>query len=169
MFDLDENNRDLSAQGEGQTQTFQYFAQLSHRLSDKATLHLGGHYYLLGLNRRMTLDPRAALKYDFSSKTTLSMAYGLHSQTLPMMLYFYFDQETQTLPNFDLPMMRSHHGVLSFSQVLGRSFRVTAELYTQRLFQIPVLRGEDGQWNDSTTFWLLNRRETAFDSFVSEG
>ncbi len=169
LFNLDQVNRDLSAQGQGQTRTFQYFAQLTHHLSEKATLHAGLHYYLLGLNRRMTLDPRLALKYELTPRSTLSLAYGLHSQTLPLMLYFYYDQETEQLPNFELPMMRSHHGVLSFSQVLGQSWRVVSELYAQRLFQIPVLRNETGQWNDTTTFWLLNRRESVFDPFVSEG
>lgn len=169
LFDIDENNRDLSAQGEGQAQTFQYFAQVSHNLTEKATLHAGAHFYLMGLNRRMTLDPRLALKYDFTPKTSLSLAYGLHSQTLPLMLYFYYDEATGSQPNLDLPMMRSHHGVMSFQQIIGKSLKVSAEVYAQRLFQIPVLRDDAGNWNDTTNFWLLNRRESAFDPFVSEG
>jgi len=169
LFSLDLDNRDVSANGEGQTQTFQYFAQLSHKLSDKATVHVGGHYYLLGLNRRMTLDPRVSFSYDFTRKTNLSLAYGLHSQALPMMIYFYYDQERDLQPNFDLPMMRSHHGVISFSQIFGNSLKLGAELYAQRLFQIPVLANDQGNWNDTTIFWLLNRRESAFDPFVSQG
>lgn len=169
LFNLDLDNVDLTARGDGQTQTFQYFAQVSHALTDQLSINAGAHFYWLALNNTTALDPRISLKYDLSRRTTLSAAYGLHSQTLPMMLYFYVDENTGNLPNFDLPMMRSHHGVLSFSQVIGRSFRVLAEGYVQRLFQIPVLRNAQGEWNDTTDFWLLNNRESVFDPFVSEG
>ncbi|MEO0898352.1 MAG: carboxypeptidase regulatory-like domain-containing protein [Bacteroidota bacterium] len=169
LFNLNILNRDISANGEGQTQTFQYFAQINHAFNEKLTLNAGAHFYLLGLNGRSTLDPRISLKYNPLPKTNVSFAYGIHSQILPMMLYFYYDQENDIFPNRDLPMMRSHHAILALSQVIGKTLKVSAEFYGQRLFQIPVLRNEEGNWNDTTTFWLLNNRESVFDPFVSEG
>ncbi len=169
LYTLDQNNVDLSARGDGQTQTFQYFAQVSHSFSEKLTLNAGAHFYWLLLNKRSTLDPRLSLRYAFTPRTSISAAYGIHSQILPMMLYFYVDEKTNTLPNFDLPMMRSHHGILSFSHVFPGNFRILTEGYVQRLYQVPVLRDSLGGWDQTSGFWLLNNRESVFDPFVSLG
>ncbi|MCI4670610.1 MAG: TonB-dependent receptor [Bacteroidia bacterium] len=169
LFNLNLDNIDVSANGEGQTQTFQTFAQVSHQLNEQVKINAGAHFYLLGLNGKSTLDPRLSLVYNPLPKTTISFAYGIHSQILPLMMYFYYDQDQQIFPNRELPMMRSHHGILSLTQIVGSGLKLSAEFYAQRLFQIPVLRGDDGNWNDTTTFWLLNQRESAFNPFVSQG
>ena len=61
---------------------------------------------------------------------------------VPLGYYFIrLRDENQALyqPNLDLKLMKSHHAVLSFNQVIGRSLRLQAEVYYQRLFDIPVV------------------------------
>jgi hypothetical protein len=148
--------RTLNVDGQGQTQTFQLYAQVSHQLSDQLTVNAGAHFLTLLLNQTTALDPRISFKYQTSPRQTISLAYGLHSQHIPMNFFFYVEQDTltdgsvtTTSPNRNLPMIRSHHLVLSYNRVLGAQFRFMAEVYYQSLFRVPV-RADDPLW------WMLN-------------
>jgi hypothetical protein len=61
-------------------------------------------------------------------------------------------------------MMRSHHYIVAYDQLLGNRWRFHAEAYHQQLFQIPVV-------NDvNRTFWILNEMEGyANEALVSKG
>ena len=61
-------------------------------------------------------------------------------------------------------MMRSHHMIAGYDQLLGKGWRVRAEAYYQRLFRIPVV-------DDVTrTFWILNELDGyAKEPLVSKG
>jgi hypothetical protein len=61
-------------------------------------------------------------------------------------------------------MMRAHHLILAYDQMLGNSWRVHTEAYYQKLFHIPVV-------NDiNRTFWILNELDGyAEQALVSKG
>ncbi|GAB4405996.1 MAG: carboxypeptidase-like regulatory domain-containing protein [Bacteroidia bacterium] len=151
-------NEEVSIDGRDRTQTLQAYVQASLRLREQWTLHAGLHFLHLFLNQTQALDPRASLQYRPGPSTTLSLAYGLHSQHLPLGAYFYTETDTTaagittSLPNFDLPMIRSHHLVLSYNQLLGKGLRLQVEAYGQRLFQVPV------STDPASTFWMLNNQ-----------
>ena len=152
-------NENVSIDGRGQTQLLQAYAQLTHHLSERWTLHAGVHALGLLLNRTGAVDPRLSLRFRPGERSTVSLAYGLHSQHLPLGQYFYARPDTTpagityTQPNFDLPFIRSHHLVMGYNQLFAGRLRLQVELYGQRLFQVPVAAADP-----ASTFWMLNQQ-----------
>lgn len=163
VTNINENLNVISVNGEGATQTLQYYAQLNHRLNDRLTANIGGHFLFLNLNNTAALEPRVSFKYQLNEQQNLSFAYGLHSQILPLAAYFFNYQDTTVVngqqvintvtPNFDLKMVRSHHLIGGWSYVTPSRFRFTAEVYMQRLFNVPVKPEADD------IYWMLNEQE----------
>jgi hypothetical protein len=129
------------------------FAQWQYRMNEKLTFNAGFHTLAFGLTKQVSFEPRAALKYSFSGKTSLSMGYGRHSQVQPIGLYFNKNITNGQVFNPDLGMSKADHYVLSFDQYLPRNYHVKAEVYYQHLFDVPVSRGA------ATSFSILNQRD----------
>ena len=89
------------------------------------TINPGLHLMHLALNGKTTLDPRLSAQYRFNQKRSLSLAYGLHSKTVPLGTYFY---KPPSYPNHILDMMRAHHLIAAYNELLGNSWRLHAEL-----------------------------------------
>ena len=147
--------------GAGNTLLLQPYAQMSIKAGKRLTLNPGVHLMHLTLNSNTTIDPRFSVQYRHTPKTTFSLAYGLHSKTLPLGSYFF---GSPGYPNKELDMMRSHHMIAGYDQLLGKGWRLRAEAYYQRLFRIPVV-------DDVTrTFWILNDLDGyAKEPLVSKG
>ncbi|MEM7657789.1 MAG: carboxypeptidase regulatory-like domain-containing protein [Bacteroidota bacterium] len=165
--------RDISVDGEGNTQTFQAYAQLTHFLTEKIQMNVGGNFFMLGLNQTMAVDPRISFRYKINRRQNLSLAYGIHSQHLPLGAYFYSRSDTAqdgsvqiNNPNFNLPLIRSHHLIAGYHYTLGKNIRIGADVYFQRLFQVPV---EDDPTNTSTWWMLNNQSGIAQFPMVSDG
>ena len=137
------------------TQTLQAFAQWQYRATPKLLVQAGAHFLQLFLNNTHSIEPRASLRYAIDEKNSVSFGYGLHSQIQPLGVYFAkaAGAEGETLyPNQDLSFTRAHHYVLSYGHAFNKTLRVKAELYYQRLFDVPV------SIYDSITFSTLNIR-----------
>ncbi|MFK7926533.1 MAG: carboxypeptidase regulatory-like domain-containing protein [Bacteroidia bacterium] len=154
-----ELDRAISVEGDGQTQTFQTYAQLSRQLTDKLKLNVGAHFLFLNLNNTFEIDPRISLQYVPDRKQTISFAYGIHSQILPLGQYFYAQQDSlpsgeiaTSLPNFELEMIRSHHAIAAYNYLIGKSLRIGVDIYLQRLYQVPVRTDLTSNW------WMLNNQ-----------
>lgn len=168
---ITEEERIVSIDGQGQTQTAQVYAQLSHRFSEQLSLHAGVHAMGLMLNRTGIAEPRVSLQYLPASRHRFSVAYGLHSQMLPLGSYFYVQQDTlpggqvlASYPNRELPFVRAHHFIAAYNLLIGKSLRLMAEAYAMRLFQVPV-RPEAG-----SVWWMLNSQAGVAEfPFASEG
>ncbi|MEL6650639.1 MAG: TonB-dependent receptor [Bacteroidota bacterium] len=166
-----ELDRAISVEGDGQTQTFQAYAQVSRQLTEKLKLNAGAHFLFLNLNNSYEIDPRISLQYVPDRKQTISVAYGIHSQILPLGQYFFAQQDTSltgetitTQPNFDLEMIRSHHAILAYNYLFGKSLRVGVDVYLQRLYQVPVRTDVNSTW------WMLNNQSgVATDPLVNDG
>ncbi|MEZ4941421.1 MAG: TonB-dependent receptor [Saprospiraceae bacterium] len=123
----------------GRTTSLDAFAQWQYRASERLTLNAGAHAIYLFLNNTYSLEPRAAVKYAFNDRQSLSLGYGLHGQVLPLGVYFVED-ENGALPNRNLGMNKAHHIVLSYDQSLPGNWHIKPEIYYQSLFNIPVRR-----------------------------
>lgn len=141
----------------GNTFSIQAFAQTKYKFTEKLSLHTGIHYLHFMLNNTWSIEPRAALSYDLSTKQSLSFGYGLHSQILPLGIYFAKSENNNgsiTYPNKSLDLSKAHHYVLSHNWMVTESFRVKTEVYYQALFNIAqeskheinysILNSEDG-------------------------
>lgn len=128
---------DLAAQGA--TQLIQPYAQLRLRPGDRFTVILGVHAMFLTLNDRASVEPRLGLRYQFSEKQSVSLAWGLHSRMLP--LGNYFTRIGGREVNRDANFVRAMHLVGGFDQILGRGLRLHAEVYWQKSYDVPVAPG----------------------------
>ncbi|TDW96959.1 TonB-dependent receptor [Dinghuibacter silviterrae] len=152
----------------GHVQTVQAFAQWQGRPAPHLLVNAGLHYLELLYNHTWAVEPRASLQWDVSPRTSLSLGYGLHSQIQPLGVYF--GQDTTATgayyrPNSNLGLTRAHHFVLSYNQRLAHDLHFKAELYFQRLFNVPVNAA------DTNTFSTLNIESSDYvsDPLVNKG
>jgi hypothetical protein len=115
------------------------FAQWQYRASERLTVNAGAHAIYFSLNNTYSVEPRAAVRYAFNERQSLSLGYGLHGQLQPLGVYF-IKNETGVQPNRDLELTRAHHLVLSYDHTLPGNWRLKPELYYQALFDVPVTR-----------------------------
>lgn len=148
--------------GEGNTAMIQPYFQMSLKPGNRLTVNPGIHMLHLSFNKKTAIEPRLSFQYKIDARKNISLAYGLHSKILPLGSYFY--NAGGNYPNQNLEMMRAHHLILAYDQMLGNSWRLHAEAYYQKLFQIPVV-------NDmARTFWILNELDGyAKEPLVSKG
>lgn len=134
------------------TQTLQAFGQWNYRLSEALTLNAGLHYLRLFLNGSDALEPRWSLRWAFRPGQSISLGYGLHSQTQNSAVLL-AQQPTKTgftMQNRNLGFIRSHHVVLAYDRKLTDYLRLKTETYYQHLFNIPVSA------DTSDSFALIN-------------
>jgi hypothetical protein len=149
--------------GNGSTLLLQPYVQFSLKPGTKWVINPGFHAMYLALNGTAAVDPRLSIQYKASVKSNFTVAYGLHSKILPLGSYFYKGAGS-TYPNKDLKMMRSHHFIAAWDQLLGKNWKLHVEMYRQNLFNIPVVN------DPNRTFWLLNELEGyAKEPLVSQG
>lgn len=125
-----------------------YFT-FSHRFNEKWTTNLGVNGQILTLNNHWVIEPRASLRYQFKPNQSLSLAYGMHSQT--QLTYVYFSvpdsivrngvvsyNSQHLTDNKNLDFSKAQHAVLGYDLQVSRFFRIKTEAYYQYLWNIPV-------------------------------
>ncbi|MGZ4049638.1 MAG: TonB-dependent receptor plug domain-containing protein [Bacteroidia bacterium] len=139
----------------GNTQTAQVFFQWNYKLSPKLTTNVGLHYLQLFLNNTYSLEPRASLKYEISSKHILTFGYGLHSQIQPIGVYFAKEavNGNYITPNKNLGLSKAQHFVLGYDFNINDFSHIKTEVYYQALFNIPI------STNPNSTYSILNETD----------
>lgn len=132
------NVMEVTLANSGSTSTIQTFAQWNHKLSERLTTNIGLHTLLLTLNNTYSIEPRASIKYDLSSKQYVSFGYGLHGQIQPLGTYFAKPNGSTELLNKNLGISKAHHYVLSHDISVSPHTHIKTEVYYQHLFNIPV-------------------------------
>lgn len=125
----------------GETMLGQGYLQWKHRFNEKLTLNSGLSFMSYELNRKSVVEPRIGVNYVLNEKSTINVAYGLHSNLQPILLSFYQNRNadgTYSLTNKDLGFTRSHHFVVGLEQSLTENLRLKVETYYQSLFNVPV-------------------------------
>ena len=121
----------------GATDHFQAYAQGKYRLSEKVTSTAGVYARLLGINKNVSVEPRAGLQYKFSDKQSFSLGYGLHSLLSPLFLLTstVTGQDNRLYqPNIDLGYMKSHHFVVGLDHRFSPTLRLKTEAYYQYIY-----------------------------------
>lgn len=126
----------------GETILFQSYAQWKNRITADLTWNAGLHYTLLGLNNKMSIEPRTALSWKINDKQTISASVGLHSRMEH--LAFYTFEGTLDDGNFpitaknNLGLTKALHNVIGYDHIINQNLRIKAEVYYQHLFDIPI-------------------------------
>lgn len=127
----------------------QPYATYVHKFNERWSLNAGVLAQYLTLNQKMTLEPRASLRYQFRANQQLSLAYGLHSQMQATYLYFtvvdsvvrngvLVPNSNRELVNKNLDFSKSQHLVLGYDYFVTPRLKVKAETYYQNLWNVPV-------------------------------
>ncbi|HQG75844.1 MAG TPA: TonB-dependent receptor [Bacteroidales bacterium] len=127
----------------GNTGYARLFSEWQHRFSDKLTLSTGLNTSYFFLNDSKSVEPRFGLKWSYAPGQSFNLGAGLHSQT--QMKAVYFSQKmVSAFPvqyektNEHLDLSKSIHFVAGYDRLLGEEHRLKAELYYQKLYNIPV-------------------------------
>jgi hypothetical protein len=146
-WDNDLKQSVMQINNKGNTLTTNIFAQWQYRPTEALTLNTGFHQFYLHLNQKTSFEPRFSVKYAFSQKQSISLGYGLHSQTQPMGVYFYETKKENTqinyLPNENLDFTKAQHFVLAFDQMMQGNWHIKTEAYYQHLYDVPVSKSHN--------------------------
>ncbi len=158
----------LQLNGKGNTSLVQPYAIVRTQVSPVLTLQGGINSMYFSYTNDFVLEPRAGARLQLS-KTTINLAYGMHSQILPFQTYEAVTTDSLTgaikgKPNRDLKMWRAHHFAVSFNHPFRGNTRLKLEPYYQYLFHVPV---SVHSWN---TYSLINQDRNFFaDSLTNNG
>lgn len=157
-----EGNPDLDMDGlpdwqqvrdvDGKLAIYQPFIQSKYKLNDRLTLNGGVHAQYLQINQDFIVEPRVALNYSLTNRSSLNFGYGHHSQVQPLPILFFLspNDEGELMPlNQELDFTKAHHFVVGYDYKPAKSWRTKIEAYYQHLYNVPVDRFE-------STFSLLN-------------
>lgn len=143
------------------------FASWKYRINQELTFVGGVHYTNLLLNNSKSIEPRAALQWNPSKRSSFNMGYGKHSMSESIVTYYanvYDDNWQQATPNLDLDLSKAHHFIAGYQQRFGQNMNAKIELYYQHLYNIPV------ENVDTSNYSILNEQHGYVQkTLVSEG
>lgn len=120
----------------------QSFIQWQHHFSSNLSIVSGMHFQECLINYEKILEPRFAIKWNFTDKQAITLGYGLHSQLQNKLIYFVnkYDKisDTYIQTNKNLKFSKSHQLVSGYNHSLNTNARLKIELYYQYLYDIPV-------------------------------
>lgn len=149
QYDQESERLEEQLKQTGTSETVQAFAQWQYRPTDRVTFNVGLHALGMLLNQKYAVEPRAALKYAPDARQAFSIGYGLHSQVMPLGLYFVKNEANQRL-NPDLDLSKAQHWVLAYDYFPRKKLHFKGEMYYQHLFNVPVERAA------ASSFSMLN-------------
>ncbi len=144
------------SQGKGNANLIAVYSSSLFKLKTYLTAALGINSQLLTLNNSWTLEPRASLKWQASPKTSLAMAYGLHSRMEKLDVYFVKDKLTGQLLNKDLDFTKTQHLSMEYNYKLNENMNLKVEPYIQHLFNVPVIADSSYSVLNRSLFYVEN-------------
>ena len=121
--------------------TIRSFISWKYRLNEDITFVSGLHNMNVLLNKKSTLEPRLAVKWNLNPTNFISAGYGMHSNMESIHSYFAkveLEDGSVVEPNKDLGLLKAHHFVVGYEKRFGKNLRAKAELYYQDLYNLPV-------------------------------
>lgn len=126
---------------DGKAWLTQPYCNWQYRPNNTLTINAGVHAMYFSINNDWSVEPRVALRWAFSSASSVNFGYGLHSQvvSLPIVLgRVRLNNGTYIQPNMDLDFVRSHHFVAGYDWLFAPHTRLKAEVYYQYIFDAAV-------------------------------
>lgn len=117
------------------------FVNCKYRVVKNVNIVAGLHYTNFLLNNSQALEPRAAIKWDITPKSSLNFGYGKHSMPENIVTYFanvYDENMVASTPNKNLGLTKANHFIVGYDQQLTKNMKAKIELYYQGLYDMPV-------------------------------
>lgn len=149
--------------GNGRAMVLSAYSNSNFKLTDELTVNVGVNAQLFTLNSHWTVEPRLALKWNFTSGQSLSLAYGLHSRREKLDYYYVKTSQTgNDGVNKKLDFAKAHHFILAYDLGISENTHLRIEPYYQVLFNVPVEPG--------TSFSIINHDSYYLDrQLVNKG
>ncbi len=161
---------DILTEFKGATTLLQPYFEWQYKINNTLTLNSGLHYQYYFFNSTSSLEPRAAIKWNFRENKSLSFGYGYHSQLLPITVYFdqvLLSDGSYRNVNHNLDMIHSQHFVVGYDWILRSNLRIKSEVYYQSITNAAV----DG--NEKNSYSILNQGANFYvwtpDTLVNSG
>ncbi|MFH1050328.1 MAG: TonB-dependent receptor [bacterium] len=119
------------------------------RLAENLTSNIGVMSQYLGINDKVTVEPRLALSWNFLPLHSVNIGFGVHRQSLPLIIYFSGDK------NKKLDFMQALHYVAGYSFHVSDNAIIKFETYYKDISKAPV----DG---DTASYWSFLNTGTDF-------
>jgi hypothetical protein len=119
----------------------QAYSQWQHRFTNNLVFYAGLNFQYFGLNSSWSLEPRANIEWKLSTKQSLSIGYGYHSQLPPKFLYFVetrVGEGKYIQTNREMNFSKSNQLVLSYNHSFNPNLRLKAETYYQLNHDLPI-------------------------------
>ncbi|NDV66313.1 carboxypeptidase-like regulatory domain-containing protein [Bacteroides sp. 224] len=145
------------SEGKGNTNLISAYTSSLFNFNDQLSATIGVNGQILTLNNRWTVEPRAAIKWQASSRSSFGLAYGLHSRMEKMDVYFVKTKESgDKLVNKDLDFTKTHHLSLSYNYKLSDNMNLKVETYLQYLYDVPVMADSSYSILNRNLFYVEN-------------
>ena len=142
--------------GEGNTGLLAAYTSNALNINNYITLNFGLNGQWLMLNDSWTLEPRAGIKWQPTSRSAFAAAYGLHSRMEKIDVYFV--QVDNNYVNKDLDFTKAHHFMLSYALKLSDNASLKIEPFYQYLYDVPVAKD---------SYSILNRKDFYIDKVLA--
>ncbi len=155
-LNYDSNVMENQLEDEGNTDRIQGFATWKFRVTEDLTMTSGAHLNGLTLNDSYSIEPRLAVRWDFTKGKALSLGGGIHSKMESPAVYLWKFQDENglvTQPNRNLELSKAAHVVLGYDQQIGPYTHFKSEVYYQHLYDSPI------ENDPNSTYALLNETE----------
>jgi hypothetical protein len=145
----------------GNTLLYQAYAEWQYRFTDNLEMNTGLHFQEMAINGSYAIEPRAAVKWTFLARNSLTLGYGLHSMAQQPVVYFWEHEVSDGVYdniNKEIGFTKAHHFVLGYDLRFSKDFHLKAEAYYQKLYDVPVE-------TKSSNFSMLNNGGFQFYSY----
>ena len=125
----------------GNSGTLQAYSSWKYRITEHLSFINGFHVLYFALNQKAAIEPRSALKWQFTSGQSIGVGFGVHSRIESLEYYLARTNNgdgTTNQPNKNLDFTKARHYVISYDNVLSENWYIKAETYYQQLFDVPV-------------------------------
>lgn len=122
----------------------------SFTLGKKWKLNVGMYFQYLTLNSHYSIEPRLSAAYDLDGRSSIAMAFGMHSR-MEMLNYYFTENARGELCNKNLDFTRALHFSASWQRMFGNNSRLLVEPYVQYIYSVPVSK--------TGTFSFLNLKD----------
>ncbi len=157
-FGLDVPMEQIS-KGDGQSMVVSAFSNSVIDLTKNLTASIGIATQYFKLNDNWSVEPRAALKWQFNPRHSIAAAYGLNSRR-ENLDYYYVEQNMngKKESNRFLDFSKSHHFGLSYDWRISSNLHLKVEPYYQYLYDIPVEK--------NSSFSIINHGDFYMDRLL---
>jgi len=142
-FVIDQNNR-------GEAGHYQSFISWKYRPLEKLSFVSGVHVHGTTLNSDLYIEPRASMRLAFKPKQAFTAGFGIHGKMESLTNYFsIIPDETGTgaMLNRNIGFSKAIHYVTGYENQLGDNLYFKAEVYYQRLYNIPIENREGSSYS----------------------